>query len=175
VNSNIAKMDCAGPISSTTIDRLRLVAIGIAPAANFGIADCQSILGALTLPSIETLARALNEVLGSADADDLMLHPAANSWDGPNYPRWRQWEEAAEAVLFLFPASQSAPATTPPPPNGEGEQSEPTEHKASEQMIAELCEALTEADRELEALGSVTVRKRISSVLARAKAQGAAR
>ncbi len=37
--------------------------------------------------------------------DELIQHPAANSWDAPTMPRWEQWEEPAKAVAAAHEAT----------------------------------------------------------------------
>lgn len=53
----------------------------------------------------EELARLAHEVLVGGDADELIHHPAAKSWEEPTMPRWEQWGELADAILSRFPVS----------------------------------------------------------------------
>ncbi len=48
---------------------------------------------------IERVARAMHEELAGGDPDELIHHPAQNSWEQPTRKRWEQWEDAARAAI----------------------------------------------------------------------------
>lgn len=48
---------------------------------------------------IERVARAMHEELAGGDPDELIHHPAQNSWEPPTRKRWEQWEDAARAAI----------------------------------------------------------------------------
>lgn len=62
------------------------------------------------VPSREEIARTIHGELFGGDADELIHHPAANSWDEPTEPRWTQWLECADTILSKFNAPYEAEA-----------------------------------------------------------------
>lgn len=54
-------------------------------------------------PSREEVARAILTEVSGNDPDELIHHPAQKSWEAPTRARWMQFEEAADAILALFP------------------------------------------------------------------------
>jgi hypothetical protein len=93
----------------------------ISPRTSKLIEECKFVVGVLEgmggLPTaevtgamIEAGARAIHEIEGTGDCDDLMQHPAAKSWDPPTLPRWTQWNEIADACITAALATGRSPS-----------------------------------------------------------------
>jgi hypothetical protein len=52
----------------------------------------------MTMAQLVAGCRAMNDMQGSGEADDLVHQPYQNSWDEPTLPRWAQWIETVAKV-----------------------------------------------------------------------------